>query len=200
LSAPQKDQQDKDMQRLSELISKPKFDPYVKLVSDALHLAAGADSLQQVKIMTLQAYAYNSLKEEKDRISSEDLEVIDSVSRALLSPVRTFYHTTQFITVPWGFRDTRENYERYVRPWDCAYLEHFPELLRDGPVDSGEDLRYRAFFATSACLTEAGYQSLVSAFTHWSAPKVAGIWAKIAKGVVSKSGLVDPDKVNVSKI
>lgn len=190
-----KDQE--DLRRLGELRSKPKYDPYVKLVSDALHLAASSDSLQQVKVMVLQAYAFNSVQQDdKTKLDEQELDVIDSVSRALLVPVKTLYHTTLFVSVPWGFKDTDENYEKYIRPWDTAYLEHFKELLRKD-VDPAS--RTKVFFATSACLTEVGYQSLVSAFTHWSAPKVAAIWAKIAKGVVAK-GPLDPSKVATTTI
>jgi hypothetical protein len=187
------------MKRLNELISRPKFDPYIKLVSDALHLAVGADSLLQVKVMVLQAYAYNAVHE--DKLDEDELDVIDSVSRSLLTPVRTMYHTTLFVTVPWCFKDTAENYSKYVKAWDRAYLEHFPELLLAKDVDPQDpEARHRIFFATSACLTEAGYQALVGAFTHWSAPKVAAIWARIAKGVVSKKDLTDPEKVVVMTV
>lgn len=206
-SGAQSPQVQRDLKRLGGIIARPKFDPYITLVTNALNTASTADALQQIKVVVFQGYAYNSAAQPNLKLDEKELEMIDAVSGALLSPIRKpITSQKEVICIAWGFEESEASWKQYVEPWERRFeyfTDRLPEELKDRipgggyKVKAGVD-KWRMFFAASSCLTEVGYQMMVRSFSHWCIPKVATTWSTVAKAVASRNrDMADPDKVVV---
>lgn len=196
----------KDLAKLSTIIAKPKFDPYITLVTNALNTASTADPLQQIKVIVFQGYAYNSTAKEGSKLDESELEIIRAVAGALLTPIRKpITPQKEVISIAWWFDETEECWKKYVAPWDHHFEyfqdklpEEFKERLQRGGYKLKEDVpEWKRFFAASSCLTERGYQIMVNAFSDWCIPKVAATWSAVAKSVASRKEMADPSRVVV---
>lgn len=170
------------------------------MVQNALNVASTADPLQQVKVTTFIGYTYNATASTEKKLDETQLGIMNAVAGSLFRPIRKpISPTKEIISVAWSFEETEENYAKYIKPWAVSTLyfsDKLPEELKIRQDGGGYKVKesikpWKKFFAESMCLTEVGYNILIGSFHDWCIPKLAVVWATVAKDVVKARGSAD---------
>ena len=122
-------------------------------------------------IRNAKAWKYNFVqkpkkKEEKREesdgfISSELRDIFVDLDLPLLSPaplIATMLYT--FYRVEWPFSETKENYEKYIKPW---YDKKVPESVTISGTEP-----YQLFFSATRGLTKNGFHDVRNAFLNYA--------------------------------
>jgi hypothetical protein len=134
-------------------------------------------------IRNAKAWKYNFVqkpkkKEEKREesdgfISSELRDIFVDLDLPLLSPVpliATMLYT--FYRIDWPFEATKENYERFIKPW---FNGKIPESVTAQGVE-----HYQLFFSATKGLTKNGFYDLKNAFLNYAFVASLALVNKIA--------------------
>jgi hypothetical protein len=127
----------------------------------------------------------------KDK-ASLDFELAETVYLTTLGFLNTSLQG-DFISVAWGFSLTKENYDRFIKPWHKGIPLGFLAWSQSETDNKQETLRqakdYAEYFfllTHDLNLFPTSFQALKSEFLRWSVPATMRIFEKLSR-------LVDPD-------
>lgn len=127
----------------------------------------------------------------KDKIDL-DFELAETIYLAALGFLNTNIQS-DFISIAWGFGLTRENYERFIKPWHKGIPIGFASWSQSETNDKHERLKqaedgaeYFFLLTHDLNLFPTSFQALKSEFLRWSIPITMQIFEKLSR-------LIDPD-------
>lgn len=86
-----------------------------------------SDPMQKIEALTEAAYATKS----KDKIDMNIIEACSVVCRSFINTEKDYRAPSRhpnMIRVSWAFEETRENWEKYIKPWQRLNLSYYPLL------------------------------------------------------------------------
>jgi hypothetical protein len=88
------------------------------------------DVLKRAKNVTESALMIPETERENLAIDYQKVNVLNLVANALLNPSVEKFENIEFVSIPWGFPQTEENYETFILPWYNCKPFYWPKLLR----------------------------------------------------------------------
>jgi hypothetical protein len=90
------------------------------------------DDLKRIKALSLAAFMVEKPNREKLAIDYERVKVLNLVSTALLNPsVRKYQQGLEVVSIPWGFPQTEENFNKFILPWFSCGLRYWPDFITE---------------------------------------------------------------------
>lgn len=201
---------------MSEIEKKSKFPPievralrrkeegtFERLLCQLLIQANSSEGLIKIEKMCQAFYrAKNMLPQNPTAIKEDEVEIIFGVTTALNNVVVcSLPHSAEqsFCKILWGFKQNKENYERFIKPWNKSdyRLVYYPyigdcynweELYKDAKeyFSKLNDVDYFFLITTGqqgsyGLLTKSSYHSLKNWFIVWAMPKVDGWFMELSK-------------------
>jgi hypothetical protein len=84
-----------------------------------------SDPLLKIEALTEAAY----LSKSQDKIDMATVETCSVVCRSFINTEKDFHapsYLTDLVRVSWAFENTKENWEKHVKPWQHVALRYFP--------------------------------------------------------------------------
>ncbi len=198
----QEEERDKLESLVSHIARGPEKGSRETILAQHLAIATVSDPLTKIRYICEAARMLTPEERERYGVDEDWLEIAYRVAVSLLNASRvpvpellTQYWTDKYqeVSIGWAFEETRENYERYIKPWICEpipFWESLPfwrELEAKGTSDI-EDLPFwKQTLLLSHHLTEHGYFGLVSQFTGWAMPEAMRLMNEITKSITPET-------------
>lgn len=144
------------------------------------------DPMNKVRLVLEAAFM---VPHEKLNIDFESAETVYLVALGFLNT----NVNSEYVSIAWGFTLTKENYERFIKPWHRSIPLSFGTSCQSETegkrqrLSEAEDEAERFFLLTHDLnLYPASLQALKSEFLRWSISVVMQIFEKLSR-------LIDPD-------
>ena len=176
---------------------------YERLLCQLLIRANSSTGLEKIDLMCQAFFRTKSmLPHNPVEIKEDEVEVIYTVCTALANVVVcSLPHSSEgsYCKIMWAFKQDRENYERFIKPWNKSEfrLVYYPYIGNDYKweenyekarkyFDSLDDVNYFFCITTgrhgnSGLLTKSSYHSLKNWFIVWAMPQVDGWFMELSK-------------------
>jgi len=187
------DEKGKFAEFVSSAIRAPRQGVYEHLLSQFLASAVVvSDPLKRIRIV---AEAAMMVPEQERQDLAIDYETVDSLNQVRIAlqnrMIQRDYwikHSPPFelVSISWGFPRTKENYEKYIAPWDHTVIYYSPPvvIMMHRHADAEAFKRqpwWKRFFDVSVCLPLNSYLTLKNQYVAYAIPKVQLMLAELTR-------------------
>jgi len=159
---------------------------FEELLAQHLIQSVSMDPLNKVRLV-LEA----ALMVPRDKLDV-DWELAETIYLTVLGFLNTSLQG-DFISVAWGFKLTKQNFNRFIKPWHTGIALSFSSFSQAETEDKRKMLKQAKdwaehffLFTNSLNLHPTSFQCLKSEFLRWSIPVTMEIFEELSR-------LIDPD-------
>lgn len=157
------------------------------LLSQHLAVATPSDPLVKVRLTCESAWM---VPQDKLKL---DMQQVETIYLTCLSFLNTNTFKTDSVSMAFGFEQTEENYDRFIKPWHKGvplvflYGSQAERQSKNQVLDQAESEAKEFFlYTTDFDLSLGSFQMLKTEFLRWAIPQCMDIFEKLSR-------LIDPD-------
>jgi len=159
---------------------------FEQLLAQHLIQSVSMDPLNKVRLVLEAAFMVP-----KDKVDL-DFELAETIYLTTLGFLNTNIKS-DYISIAWGFTLTKENYERFIKPWHrgiplgfSSWCKADSDEKHDRLKKAEDEAEYFFLLTNNLNLAPTSFQCLKSEFLRWSIPIIMEFFEKLSR-------LIDPD-------
>ena len=170
------------------VIRRPTKGSWESLLAQHLIQSVNAPALQKLRLICEAAFMA------EDKAKGLDMELLDVTYQVTTGLQQT--KDKEWIWIPWPFDPSKNNYDRYIKPWRRQSTRYFRFNSTCHAESDDKEKRLHELKGNKAAeffywtdgihLSGSTFQVLVSEFTRWALPRMMMVFSELSK-------LVDPE-------